>query len=189
MIKEVPMDRLVCRAVTCVMTAMVCVYPAIGSTAGNTARIGEALRRSQAETSKIVPLPVSIVKRDGHFVITPSTQVVAQDNIAAEASKLINALAPAMGYRLKLLVGPDFIGTENSIQLRIEPSLINPLGFEGYELEVTPARRGSIMIRAAKPAGLFYGIQTLRQLLPPPIFSKEKVEGIKWSVPCVHIID
>lgn len=177
------MDRLVCRTVARVIATIVCVYlwqsyPAIRATANNA-----------AETTNVVPLPVSVENRDGSFVITPSTQVVAQDNIAAEASKLINTLAPAMGYRLKLLVSPDFIGIENSIQLRIEPSLINPLGFEGYELEVTPARRGSIMIRAAKPAGLFYGIQTLRQLLPPPIFNKEKVEGIKWFVPCVHIID
>jgi hexosaminidase len=60
------------------------------------------------------------------------------------------------------------------------------LGEEGYELEVTEK---GVVLRAAQPGGLFYGVQTLRQLLPPQIESRKKVLGVKWTIPCVEITD
>jgi hexosaminidase len=152
---------------------MVCVFPAVGVATSAT-----------VETAKVIPLPVRVEGRAGSFVITPSTQVIAREAASIEASKLIAALGPAMGYRLKLVERPANV--ENAIRLEIESSLKDQVGEEGYELDVTT---GSIVIRAAEPAGLFYGIQTLRQLMPPPIFSKNKVDAITWSVPCLHIID
>ena len=46
-----------------------------------------------------------------------------------------------------------------------------------------------VRIKAAKPAGLFYGCQTLRQLFPTQIESRTKVEGTAWSAPVVKIED
>ncbi|MBN2316124.1 MAG: family 20 glycosylhydrolase, partial [Sedimentisphaerales bacterium] len=136
---------------------------------------------SVAGAVNIVPMPVSIEERAGVFIIEPSTHVIAEGQAAIEAAKLIELLAPATGYRLK--PGKRVL---NNIQLDIVSSLEDKLGDEGYELEVTEQ---AIKLRAAKGAGLFYGIQTLRQLLPPAIFTQRKVEGVQWSVPCVHIID
>ncbi|MBN1507134.1 MAG: hypothetical protein JW955_09835, partial [Sedimentisphaerales bacterium] len=51
------------------------------------------------ETVNIVPLPVSIEQGDGVFLITPATRVIAEGGTASDASKLIDALAPATGYR------------------------------------------------------------------------------------------
>jgi hexosaminidase len=137
-----------------------------------------------SETPSIIPLPVSIEPRDGSFLITPSTWVVAEDRAAAEAAKLIDALAPALGYRLKLVKDPSAV--KGGIRLKIEPSLQERLGEEGYDLETS---MDAVMIRAGGPAGLFYGIQTLRQLLPPAICSRQKVDGVEWTMPCVHIVD
>ena len=135
------------------------------------------------ETVNIIPLPVLIEPGDGVFLITPATRVIAESAAASEASKLINALAPAMQHRLPL---SEDGAEKNAIHLRIEPALHDRLGEEGYELEVTTH---SIVLRAGKSAGLFYGIQTLRQLLPPDIFAVEKVARIEWAVPCVRITD
>ncbi len=136
------------------------------------------------EIPSVIPLPVSLEFRDGAFAITASSGVVAEGPAATEAARLVDALAPALGYRLKPV--QDSSAVKGNIQLKIEPALQARLGQEGYELDATTE---TIVIRAAAPAGLFYGGQTLRQLLPPAIFSRRKVEGTPWSVPCVHITD
>jgi alpha-N-acetylglucosaminidase len=132
----------------------------------------------------IIPQPAALEVRDGLFNLTAGTRVIAADDGRAEAAKLINDVAPAMGYRLNLV--EDSPSPKNCIQLKIEPSLKAQLSEEGYDLEVTAE---SVIIRAGEPAGLFYGIQTLRQLLPPAIFNKQKINEIQWTVPCVRITD
>ncbi|MGC8804149.1 MAG: beta-N-acetylhexosaminidase, partial [Bacteroidales bacterium] len=57
---------------------------------------------------------------------------------------------------------------------------------EGYELWVSPEQ---IRITGKTAAGVFYGIQTLLQLLPPEIESAERSEKMSWSISCQHIID
>jgi hexosaminidase len=132
----------------------------------------------------IIPHPVRLERGAGEFRIGPTTRLIAAGPAEAEARKLIDTLAPAMGFQLRLDdTAPDQAGT---VALTIDGSLKEPLGEEGYELRVT---RDRIDLRAAAPAGLFYGGQTLRQLLPPDVFSNERVEGVQWIVPCVEIVD
>ncbi len=136
-----------------------------------------------AQSPALIPQPVFLEVGDGTFEMGPAARVVASGPAKAEAHKLIEALAPAMGFRLKLVEGG---ADQHAIVLSLDAALKEQLGAEGYKLDVSPKR---IDIRAAEPAGLFYGIQTLRQLLPAAAFSKTKVEGVQWSVPCVKITD
>ena len=133
--------------------------------------------------SSVIPQPVSAKYSEGFFTITPDTLVIAQDKTAAEAQKLIDTLAPAMGFRLKLATRSQ--PRDQAIRFELSDN-VPQIGNEGYTLDVTAK---SIIIRAAKPAGIFYGIQTLRQLLPVSVFTKTKVEGVTWKVPCVKITD
>ncbi|MBL9135101.1 MAG: glycoside hydrolase family 20 zincin-like fold domain-containing protein, partial [Verrucomicrobiales bacterium] len=108
----------------------------------------------------LIPSPVSVERHDGRFHFTSNTCVAGEGVAAIEAEKLVDALAPAMGFRMKLVRDP---AAENCISLSIDVSARGPLGEEGYELGVY---QDKVVIRAAAAAGLFYGIQTLRQLLP-----------------------
>ncbi|MCP4263613.1 MAG: beta-N-acetylhexosaminidase [Planctomycetes bacterium] len=138
---------------------------------------------SNSKTTNIIPIPVSIEHRDGFFIFRPSIRIIAEDKAETEASKLIDALAPAMGYRLKL--APKARPKARVVKLEIDERL-SQLGDEGYMLDVSAKQ---ILIRVRRPTGLFYGIQTLLQLLPAPIFSKAEVRGIKWKLPCLKITD
>ena len=160
-----------------------CAHGAFTRMAAVTICTGLWLAATAGAAVSIIPLPVSIEQRDGSFPITQSTSVVAEGPAAREASKLIEALTPALGYRLKLAAPSRAKG---AVQLRIEPSLREQFGEEGYELEATTE---AVVIRAAAPAGLFYGILTLRQLLPPAACGKRKVDGVPWTIPCIRIKD
>lgn len=131
----------------------------------------------------VVPQPAEIVAGTGAFTIGPTTCVVADRSAATEAEMLIEYLAPALGYRLELRLAAEPDGVV--IWLRIDPEL-KVSNDEGYRLDVTATR---IDLRAATPTGLFYGIQTLRQLLPVKVFSPEPVDAVDWTVPAVTITD
>ncbi len=141
------------------------------------------LARAQEPTISIIPKPVSMTVTEGAFRLTPETVVVAGDGTAALGRQLAGMLEPATGFDLK--VKRSKRAPANAIVLRLDPGLRH-LGDEGYRLEVTPQR---VRIRAAQPAGIFYAFQTLRQLLPPPIFREARVAGVDWTIPGVTIED
>src|SRR5699024_9048579 len=94
--------------------------------------------------------------------------------------QFVELMEKATGWKLEIVVGGD--EGSNQVYFRTEPMKLP----EAYSLEVSPKR---IEIQAAKPAGFFYAIQTLRQLLPPEIESPQKQNSIDWLVPELSISD
>jgi len=143
--------------------------------------------------ASITPAPLKAEARSGVFTIGPSTRIVileSQVEILPVASYLKGMLSPPTGYGFATEVSTELAGEipgrTDAIVLRLE-DLEGRLGQEGYLLEVGPAR---IMIRAGSLAGLFYGVQTLRQLLPEAIEKPSGEPGaFPWTVPCVSIED
>ncbi len=154
----------------------------------------------------IIPRPVEMRVNEGRFAFSDRTRVVAEGEAAAEARKLIDALEMAFGRRLEL--EPGAADAPDAIRLRIDRALQRELGAEGYRLRV---RADGIDMAAARPAGLFYAVQTLWQLLPPAVYGRAPfnsprfewrgqplpsaayagapVEGAEWTIPCVEITD
>jgi len=137
-----------------------------------------------AEASGVVPKPAKHDKSEGSFELSSKTVIFASEEVLTEAKLLAAALARATGFSLKVkpLAGAS---SDNAIVLKMEKAR-EVLGKEGYRLDVSPKR---IEVSSSAAAGVFYGTQTLLQLLPPQIFSKEKVNGIKWLIACGEIED
>ncbi len=134
----------------------------------------------------VIPEPCKVdVRKKGTFQLRPDTIIVADKGLSWEAEYLADALAPATGYELTVRTASDKAPGTNAIELRIDPAL-ETLGDEGYLLSVEEDR---LTIHAPKPAGVFYGIQTLRQLFPPEILNDSKASGVAWTAPCVRIED
>ena len=137
-----------------------------------------------ASDLSIVPVPVKMEAGNGTFTITSDTVVVADEASAMTARQLVDYLKPAMGFALNVMrTAPA--DAKAIITLTQDPGL-SQLGKEGYRLVVKPK---SIKISAADQAGLFYGVQTLRQLLPTSVFASAPVKDTAWTVPCVTIED
>jgi hexosaminidase len=135
----------------------------------------------------IIPRPEKIEAKSGLLRLGPNTKVVVESKFVeglAVGEELASRLHRVTGYTIEVLKA-EKQKSKNSIWLRTSDSF-NKLGKEGYRLSVT---KDSIKIEALAPAGLFYGVQSLYQLLPPQIEKTEPGSGTSWTVPCVKIED
>lgn len=101
----------------------------------------------------------------------------------AVASYLSQLLSPATGYALEVSSSE---GVNELSGILLEVSDDATLGKEGYELTIT---EGMVKIAGGSAAGIFYGAQTLRQLLPDAIEASVTQEGQTWSIPTGTIRD
>ncbi len=131
----------------------------------------------------IVPQPESLTVGRGQFVITAATVIYSDAASADIARRFAASLLPATGLPIPVRVGAA--PAASGIVLERNARLTR-LGDEGYELSVTPRR---VAIRARERAGVFYGLQTVRQLLPPEVFRAAKVDSVAWTIPAVRIVD
>jgi hexosaminidase len=134
----------------------------------------------------LIPQPQKMERREGVFKLLPDTRIYTDRAASDTGDALASRLRLATGYPLK--TGAKWFASApvaNGILLTTKGAA-SGLGAEGYELTVAAS---SVVIRAPSQAGLFYGVQTLLQLLPPAIFSSKVVAGADWAVPCVNITD
>ncbi len=132
-------------------------------------------------TPALVPAPAHLTLGSGQFALTTATKIVASGNASQVARQLQGYLAPSTGLPLPISRN----ATTGAITLKVDRSLPGSLGDEGYRLSVTP---DGTVIKARAVPGLFYGVQTLRQLLPASSFGAAKVSG-DWAIPALEIED
>jgi hexosaminidase len=141
-----------------------------------------ALAQKKENKISVIPEPVSMVQGTGYYTL-PALITVNIPNIPElkTTSESVLAKLAATGKKVSLLSNKK---AAISFELNRIPEA--ELHDEGYRLSVKPT---GIVIIANKPAGLFYGAQTLWQLLPQEIESKTKVTGVTWNAPLVEIKD
>ncbi|HXS69038.1 MAG TPA: beta-N-acetylhexosaminidase [Candidatus Polarisedimenticolia bacterium] len=142
-----------------------------------------SLRIFAADSVPIIPAPMKVDVRDGTFPLTSTTFIQADAEFKNEAKLLAARLHRSTGFPLKIKAS-DKNSASDILLVKADANF--SLGAEGYELSITPS---NVVIRAATAAGIFYGTQSLLQLLPPEIFSSSRVTNMDWRIPCVQIED
>ena len=139
--------------------------------------------RAMDKNISIIPEPLSYRQCEGSFVINSRTCIIVDETLKEMAERFNEIISPALDTPLPIKINGQ---AKNNIINFVIASDLNDFGDEGYQLKVTNDR---IVIAATAEPGIFYGIQTVRQLLPEQIFSQKTVSGIPWKIPCVEIVD
>jgi hexosaminidase len=143
--------------------------------------------RSQSNPLNIIPEPVDVQIKENHFSLDNSVSLVSssKDRQLLETLHWFSQqIKNTTGLDLPLLIKNK--KGARCIQFSIFKNLDKIIGNEGYKLNVTT---DNIEISANTSAGIFYGLQTLFQLLPSDIESVKLQKDKQWTIPCVEITD
>jgi hexosaminidase len=136
---------------------------------------------SSAQKPAIIPIPTEASYPAGKFTLPTSISISGPSDPQMKV-----AYATLVG-KLKVATGrPVSLKSAGSATIQLQLVSNTKLGAEGYELQVNS---NGVKIKANKLVGLFYGIQTLYQLLPKEIESKSVAKGVQWAIPYAQITD
>jgi hexosaminidase len=137
---------------------------------------------------KLIPRPASVEPGEGAFELTRQTTILTEPGspgIESVGVFLRDALRAQTGLGLKIREAKS-AQAAGSITLGINAKQPG-LGAEGYELVISPER---VTIRAHQPAGVFYGIQSLLQILSPALAADQGASVTKRiHLPSLRIVD
>ena len=138
-----------------------------------------ACKPTNLSKENVIPKPVSVVSEGGEFDLTDQTDIYVLDE-SAELKQigqyLADKLNPSTGLGLEVKTTSE-APAQGNIYLSLSGS-DSELGEEGYQLTITDKL---VSLAANKPAGLFHGIQTIRQLLPSQVEMSSKQKG-PWKI-------
>ena len=130
----------------------------------------------------IIPKPLMLKEVAGEFKLNKNTIIVYPENnvrVAEIAEDFAAQLRKTSGLDVKTARQPQ---ASDNIIFRIAD------GFAEEEYTLSVAAR-QIVVTASTPNGIFYGVQSICQLLPAQVYGETKVSGAKWIVPCCEIRD
>ncbi|WP_053669839.1 beta-N-acetylhexosaminidase [Streptomyces sp. NRRL B-1140] len=132
--------------------------------------------------TELIPAPRSTVAGSGEVRLTRHSRICADTATEGTAHWLCGVLRQSTGLPLREGGHPDGAGGDG-IGLRLDPGL----GPEEYRLVSDP---GGILVEGGDAAGVFWGAQTLRQLLGPDAYRRAPLDRDRvWSVPYLRIED
>lgn len=113
-----------------------------------------------AQGISIIPKPLQLEKTQGHYSITKSTAIRYETKLKSEAELLAQAIKNSTGVSPRLYDARLRIALHSAIELSVQA---DPSKSEAYSMTVAPK---GIKIVGSDAAGVFYGMQSLLQLIP-----------------------
>ena len=142
-----------------------------------------------ADTLKIIPQPATVEPGQGAFIITSQTPIrtdAGSPPLKWLSTLLRDSIRTQTGLELKTNEVNAAAAPSGGIRLGLNAKPTD-LGAEGYELVISPEQ---VLIRADQPAGAFYGIQTLLQMLSPALSAETSAAARKAiHLPSLRIVD
>lgn len=135
----------------------------------------------------IIPMPESITLKKGQFILNPNTKVfINSENaeLADIAALFAQQIKFASGIKLQVSEIDNFNDADDYIGFELLQD--EKLKDEAYQIIINER---SIIASASKPAGLFYALQTLFQLLPPEVYAENKLNTEELIFPALEIKD
>jgi hexosaminidase len=139
----------------------------------------------KGQKPSIIPMPSKAEYPTGSYRLPASLTLSGPNDPTIQVAFKVfsEKLKKATGYKLTWIYKDQ---ANANIRFVLNKSFDSSLGKEGYRLQVN---KNGVQISANNPVGLFYGIQTLGQLLPKEIESKSFIAGISWKIPFADIQD
>ena len=135
----------------------------------------------------LIPQPLELKVNSGSYTISENTEIIVDSNnpkVNEVANYFVEQFNTASGYSIKIVTSSEKNDAKNLITFT-DKKVDSSLGDEGYLL----TSNEDAVILTGTPNGLFYGVQTLFQLLPMEIYNSEHVVNIDWTIPSVEIKD
>jgi len=142
-----------------------------------------SLKANASRTFSIIPKPVIVEKNSGFFSF-PQRLVITSTGQSSVAQYLKNRFE--IIHDSKIEIASEVSAQDTFIQLQILENPDTILATEGYKLIIANKH---VQIKANHAAGIFYGIQTLLQLMPPSIFGEQQLARDQINIPCAVITD
>ncbi len=131
-----------------------------------------------AQNLHIIPEPYQIEKGNGSFELPKSISIYAPSSANEVTTQIVK--------QLELVTGETVKSNQQNASIQLSIVKDEKLATEGYALVV---QKNGIQIKANSNAGLFYGWQTLQQIMPTAIYAKAKQANTNWQIPYVSIVD
>jgi hexosaminidase len=164
---------------------LVSALAAVGLVAAGSS-LGAQAAMSDTREYAVIPRPAVMTPADGMFALTARTVVRADPAFVAVARGFARDVQRPTGFDLAVVPRATGARSGDVRLMRVRGARAAALGSEGYQLDVAPT---GVTVRAAEPAGAFYALETLRQLLPAAINRSAPSGSSIWTAPAVHIED
>jgi hexosaminidase len=142
------------------------------------------VRTDSGKPLAIIPAPVSFTELSGNFAFTEKSRIILSpfnNETKLAADFLCQLVKNPTGWNPVVTEGKKPV--KGSVFMTLDTAVRNN---EGYIFTVTPEK---IIIQAKSAVGLFYAVQTLRQMMPVEVENQKVIEGINLTVPACYIKD